>query len=155
MRDDEIEVAGVRMPPVAGADVVVHSLESRYSLDRYRGALVGEDGRAPTAVLENIRDMATKRIRNAQWAKLYSELMGWTGSRELIIAAIVRELGVPIDRAREAVGTVMDIPDDIHEVARINREFLDWYDGPAGPGREHSAMLTKKNGKSNGNGAHK
>lgn len=135
-----------------GVPLVVHSLETRYTLDRYRDELVGEDGKAPRRVLRNIREMAEKRIRNAQWAKLYTELMGWSGTREMIIAAIVRELGVPIEKAQEAVGTVLSIPDDVHEVARINREFLEWYDGPAGPGREHAAMLAKKNGHTNGNG---
>jgi len=139
----------------APREVIVHSLETNYALDRYRDELIG-DGHAPRRVLANIRDMAEKRIRNPQWARLYTDLMGWTGMREQVIAALVRELGVTLEQAQDAVGTVLSIPDDVHEVARINREFLAWYDGPNGPGREHAAMLkAAKNGNGNGNGVHR
>lgn len=119
--------------PISGA-VVVHAMSDRYALDKYREELFLEDG--ARAVLKNIREMAGKRTRNPGWARLFCELAGWVGMREQIIAALVRELGVPIEAARDAVESVSRVPQDVHAIARINREFLAWYDSPAGPGKE-------------------
>lgn len=97
-----------------------------HALDRWRGVL--EEGEAPPAVLRNIRTMAQARIRNPQWARLYCELMGWVGTREQVINALVVQLGVPLEQAREAVQTVMGTSDNPHEIATECRRYLAWYE---------------------------
>lgn len=109
-----------------------------HALDRWRGVL--EEADAPPAVLKNIREMAQARIRNPQWARLYCELMGWVGTREQVINALVLQLGVPLDQARDAVRTVMGTTDDPHEAYRECRAFCAWYE------RQFGAKGTNGNG---------
>lgn len=109
-----------------------------HALDRWRGVLVEDD--APPAVLRNIRAMAQARIRNPQWARLYCELMGWVGTREQVINALVVQLGVPVEQAREAVQTVMGTSDNPHEIARECRAYLEWYE------QSHPALGANTNG---------
>lgn len=132
------------LPPneVLSREVVVHAMPSEAALDKWRGVL--HEGDAPRGVLANIREMAQRRIRNPQWARLYCELMGWVGTREQVINALIVQLGVPVERARAAVEMVMGASEDPHDVARTCREYLAWYEGPGGPA---GARATNGNGR--------
>jgi hypothetical protein len=67
---------------------------------------------------------------------LIPQILQAVGSSETIVNALILQLGVPIDQAREAVQMVEDVPQDPHEQAREARRFLAWYEGPDGPGPE-------------------
>ena len=100
--------------------------------DRAASILLGDDGGAE--VLENIRNRACDlNTRNAQWATLYSEIVGWTGTKQAVLAWIIAQLGVSMLAAQSAVRQVQRAPRDPHEIARTCREYLAWYSGPNGP----------------------
>jgi hypothetical protein len=67
---------------------------------------------------------------------LIAQIMKAVGSSQTIVNALILQLGVPLEQAREAVQLVEDIPEDPHEQAREARRFLAWYEGPDGPGPE-------------------
>lgn len=65
---------------------------------------------------------------------LYAQIMRAIGSTETIINAMILQLGVPLDRAREAVALVESVPEDLESQVREARALIAWYDGPNGPG---------------------
>ena len=66
---------------------------------------------------------------------LFAQIMRAIGSSDTIINALILQLGVPLERAREAVALVEGAPKDVHTMAREAEEFLIWYRGPNGPGK--------------------
>lgn len=120
----------VRLPaPVAPVDPEVRVLARGASSARDRAAeiILGEDG--GRAILEHIRDQATNpRIRSAHWAALASEIAGWRGTKEQVVAYIVNQLGVTVPEAREAVEQMQRMPQDPHEIYRTCRQYCDWYE---------------------------
>ena len=104
---------------------------SQLALEQAREQLMLDGG--ALEVLRNVREMAQKRLRNTGWARLFCELMGWVGTREQVINALVIQLGVSLDKAKAAVDMVGRLPDDPHAVAAECRAYLAWYDGPQGP----------------------
>lgn len=102
--------------------------------DEARIVLLETDG--GRAVLDNIRGMASKPMRNAHWASLFAEIVGWTGTKQAVLNMLVMQLGVPLDDAKSAVETVMRAPKDPHDIARTCREYLTWYDSADGPGAD-------------------
>lgn len=106
---------------------------SQLALEQAREELLLDGG--AVGVLKNVREMAQKRLRNTGWARLFCELMGWVGTREQIMNALVLHLGVSVERAKLAVDMVGRLPDDPHAVAAECRAYLEWYDGPSGPGK--------------------
>ena len=113
---DEIELPAVRLPskPVEG------------QRDRAAAYLLGEDLGEP--VLDNIRRQASTPTRNAQWANLYAEIVGWKGTMAQVLAMIVRQLGCSFEEAEGHVRLSREAPNDPHEIAAECRKYLAWYD---------------------------
>lgn len=99
--------------------------------DRAASILLGSDN--GESFLRHISEMAEKRQRSAQWAKLKAEILGWTGTKSQVLAWMVAQLGVSMLGAQTAIRQVQRAPRDPHEIARTCREYLGWYEGPNGP----------------------
>lgn len=95
--------------------------------DRAAEIILGEDdGRE---ILLHIRRQATNpKVRSAHWAALASEIAGWRGTKEQVIAYIVNQLGVSLSEARDAVDTIQRTPQDPDEIYRVCREYCEWYE---------------------------
>ena len=100
--------------------------------DRAAAVLLADDN--GNAVLRHIREQAQQPQRSAQWATLYAEIVGWIGTKHQVIALLMSQLGVGISEAQDAVRQIQQVPQDPHEIARMCRNYLAWYDGPNGPG---------------------
>lgn len=120
----------VRLPRQSDLPLVVTDAER----DRAAAILLGDDHGA--AVLANIRAQAMVPKRSAiRAAKLYAEIVGWTGTKSQVLAWLVAQLGVSMLSAQTAIRQVQRAPRDPHEIARTCRDYLSWYEGPNGPGR--------------------
>lgn len=108
--------------------VTVGSLAER---DKAAAFLLGDDSGA--RVLANIRNQAATPTRNAQWANLYAEIVGWKGTKQQVIAWIMEQLGCGVQVAQDAVRQLQQAPSDPHEIARMMLAYGDWYFGPNGP----------------------
>jgi hypothetical protein len=135
---EDIEVAEthalrVQMPSVGDA-------RSLLSSDRERAAsvLLGDDN--GEAVLANIRQMAMAKQRSNHWASLYAEIVGWTGTKAQLLAWIMGQLGVSMLAAQDAVKQISRVPNDPHEIAKMCRDYIEWYDSPHGPGRDRKRV---------------
>jgi hypothetical protein len=126
----------VAMTTTVGSVPAVYTDSER---DRAAAILLGPDGGAE--VLEHIRDMAlSDGSRSAMWAGLFADIVGWRGNKAQLFALIVAQLGVSMLQAQAAVRQVQQAPKDPHEIARTCREYLEWYDGPNGPGQDADAQ---------------
>jgi hypothetical protein len=124
-------------PPSASELATVFEDREALDLEQARRSLIFEGGHR--AVLDNIRVLAAQPMRNNGWARLFCELMGWVGTREQVISAIVMNFGVSMERAKEAIDAVNAAPKDPHEIARTCEQYLAWYRGTSGPGEPPEA----------------
>lgn len=124
----ETTVGGPKHVEVAGLNQSLNFLD----LEEARRELIFAGGHK--TVLNNIRALAAQPMRNNGWARLFCELMGWVGTREQVIQALVVNLGVSLEQAKVAVEAVASAPKDPHEIAEQCRQYLKWYHGVSGPG---------------------
>lgn len=120
----------LRPPPTMEAiqpEVRVLARGPESARDRAAEIILGEDG--GRAILEHIRKQATNpKVRSAHWAALASEIAGWRGTKEQVVAYIVSQLGVTVNEARDAVETLQRMPQDPHEIYRVCRGYCDFYE---------------------------
>jgi len=95
--------------------------------DRAAEIILGDDG--GREILLHIRRQATNpKVRSAHWAALASEIAGWRGTKEQVVAYIVSQLGVSVPEARDAVEQIQRMPQDPHEIYRVCRRYCDFYE---------------------------
>lgn len=90
------------------------------------------------ALLADIRDPDADGHRTAM--ATYPRIMRMIGANEELLEAILLAIGAQsVEKARDAVAAVNNVSGDPHETARVCRDFLAWYDGPSGPGRDNKS----------------
>lgn len=67
--------------------------------------------------------------------QLIAQILRAIGSGEHVVNQLILQLGGSLEQAKLAVAMVGRLPDDPHAVAAECRAYLEWYDGPSGPGK--------------------